>query len=213
MTGGNGSSAERRLELISTVLLALATVATAWSAYQSRQWTGVQAEGTSHATATRLAENRFAGLASRQTQIDVATFVQWVDAREQHNPQLASFYLQRFREEFKRAFAAWLATNPFENKAAPGTPFAMAQYRLKASQQADRLEATAAEQSERARAANQRADNYMLAVVLFASALFFAGISTKLRSLRARTAILGLGCVLFLGTVIWLATFPVQLTT
>jgi hypothetical protein len=53
----------------------------------------------------------------------------------------------------------------------------------------------------------------MLAVVLFASALFFAGISTKLESLNARRAILGLGWVLFLGTAIWLGTLPVQLTT
>ena len=51
---------ERRLELISTVLLALATVATAWAAYQSRQWTGVQSQGYSKATANRIAENRFA---------------------------------------------------------------------------------------------------------------------------------------------------------
>ena len=52
----------------------------------------------------------------------------------------------------------------------------------------------------------------MLAVVLFASSIFFAGISTRLESLRARTAVLALGCVLFLGTLIWIATFPVQLT-
>lgn len=53
----------------------------------------------------------------------------------------------------------------------------------------------------------------MLAVVLFASALFFAGISTKLQSSDVRLAVLGLGWVLFLGTAIWLATFPVRLTT
>jgi hypothetical protein len=52
----------------------------------------------------------------------------------------------------------------------------------------------------------------MLAVVLFAMSLFFAGISTKLQSLTARTAVLGLGCLLFLGTVIWLATLPIELT-
>jgi hypothetical protein len=52
----------------------------------------------------------------------------------------------------------------------------------------------------------------MLAVVLFASSLFFAGISTKLESVRARTAILGLGCVLFLGTAIWIFTLPMRLT-
>jgi hypothetical protein len=67
--------------------------------------------------------------------------------------------------------------------------------------------------SQRAKDANERADNYMLALVLFASALFFAGISTKLSTYNARLITLGLGWVLFLGTVIWLATFPVQLTT
>jgi hypothetical protein len=34
------SPSERRLELVATALLALATVATAWAAYQARQWTG-----------------------------------------------------------------------------------------------------------------------------------------------------------------------------
>ena len=207
------SPTERRLELISTVLLALATVATAWAAYQSRQWTGEQAQATSHATANRIAENRVSALANRQVQIDVATFIQWLDARQQHRSALADFYRARFRPEFQPPFASWLATRPFENKTAPPTPFAMPQYRLKASAQAERLEATAAADSEQAKEANQRADNYMLAVVLFASSLFFAGLSTKLQTLRARSAIVGLGCLVFLTAVIWIATSPVQLTT
>jgi hypothetical protein len=210
---GESSPAERRLEVVSTVLLALATVATAWAAYQSRQWTGEQSQGYSHATASRIAVNRVAAVANRQVQIDVATFIQWVDAHEHHDRGLAGFYQARFRDEFKPAFAAWLRTRPFEDAGAPPTPFAMPQYRLKASDEADQLEATAAAASEGAKEANQRAENYMLAVVLFASALFFAGISTKLQSVRARTAILGLGCILFLGTVIWISTFPVQVTT
>jgi hypothetical protein len=203
----------RRLELFSTILLALATVATAWAAYQSRQWTGEQSQGYSRATASRIAVNRFAALAGRQVQIDVATFIQWIDAHEEHRTGLARFYRVRFRDEFKPAFAAWLATRPFTDPSAPATPFAMPGYRLKASGHADRLEARAAAASERAKDANQRADNYMLAVVLFASSLFFAGISTKLEAVRARSAILGLGWILFLGTVIWVSTFPVQLTT
>jgi hypothetical protein len=48
----------------------------------------------------------------------------------------------------------------------------------------------------------------MLAVVLFASALFFAGLSTKMRTSGARIAVLGLGCFLFLVAVVWVATFP-----
>src|SRR5262249_39844883 len=69
--------AKRHLEWASTILLALATVATAWAAYQSRQWTGEQSTGYSQATAARISENRAAALANRQVQIDVATFIQW----------------------------------------------------------------------------------------------------------------------------------------
>ena len=80
---------ERWPELVSTVLLALASVATAWSAYQARVWTGEQALGTSHATAVRIAVNRSSAIASRQVQIDIATFIQWVDAHEEHRTELA----------------------------------------------------------------------------------------------------------------------------
>ena len=205
-------TSERRLELAATVLLALATVATAWSAYQARQWTGEQSQGYSHATAARIAENRSSALANRQVQIDVATLVQWVDAHEQGHDRLADFYRSRFRTEFKPAFSAWLATQPFTNENAPKTPFEMPQYRLAADGDARQLELKAAADSEHAKDANQRADNYTLAVVLFASSLFFAGISTKLESLTTRLVVLGLGATLFLGTVIWLATMPARVT-
>jgi hypothetical protein len=199
-----------RFEIVSTVVLALATVGTAWSAYQARQWTGEQSQSYSHATKDRLAENRTAALASRQVQIDVATFIQWVDARAQHRPALADFYRRRFRTEFKPAFAAWFATGPFRNPQAPATPFALSQYRLKASDQADRLEVEAAAASQQAKDANERADNYMLGVVLFASALFFGGISAKLQTRGARFVTLGLGCAVFLATAVWVATLPVH---
>ena len=199
-----------RLDVASTVLLAMATVATAWSAYQAREWTGRQALSTSHATAARITENRDAALANRQVQIDVATFTQWLNARAERHPELARFYEQRFRDEFKPAFAAWLATRPLTNRAAPETPFAMPQYRLAAQTAAQRQEASAAASSNDAKDANERANDYMLATVLFACALFFAGISSKLQTESARTWVLGLGCVLFVGTVIYLATLPAQ---
>jgi hypothetical protein len=37
--------------------------------------------------------------------------------------------------------------------------------------------------------------------------------SAKLRTRNARITLFGIGCVLFLGTVVWLATLPVQLPT
>jgi hypothetical protein len=143
---------------------------------------------------------------------DVATFTQWVDARAQGRAPLAAFYAARFRNEFKPAFRAWLATKPFTNRAAPKTPFAMPQYRLQAAARADRLEGVADAASQGAKDANQHADNYMLAVVLFASSLFFAGLSTKLESRTSRVTLLALGWVMFLGAAIWIATSPTHLT-
>jgi len=211
--GEQRSKTDHWLDWVATALLALATVATAWSAYQSRQWTGEQAQGYSHATAKRIEVNRASALANRQVQIDVATFIQWVDASAKHDSALADFYRARFRDEFAPAFRAWLATKPLTNPNAPKTPFVMPAYRLRSQVQADGLDRLAAADSEGAKAANQRADNYMLAVVLFASAIFFAGISIKVQTRNARIALLVLGCVLLVGTVVWLATLPVQLTT
>jgi len=197
---------------VATVLLALATLGTAWSAYESRQWTGQQSQGYSRATANRIAVNRTSALADRQVQIDVATFVQWVDARGHHDDALADFYRARFRDEFKPSFDAWLATRPLSNPNAPATPFAMPQYKLAATVEADRLEAEAGVASEEAKDANDRATSYMLAVVLFASALFFAGLSTKLDDRTARRLVLGLGCALLVGTLVFLAVQPIRLT-
>jgi hypothetical protein len=49
----------------------------------------------------------------------------------------------------------------------------------------------------------------VLALVLFAVALFFAGMATKLRSPSKQEVLLVLGWVVFLGAAVWVATFPV----
>jgi hypothetical protein len=202
---------DRRFELAATVLLAIAAVATAWAAYQSARWHSEQARGQSASIAARVESTRAANVANRQGQIDVALFTQWVDAYARDEDELADFYRKRFRAEFEPAFEAWVATRPLKNPAAPLSPFALPQYKLAATGQADRLEAQAAASSESVGQFIQRADNYSLAVVMFAAALFFAGISTRLQSRTPRTVVLGLGYALFLGSVIWIATFPVSL--
>jgi hypothetical protein len=51
----------------------------------------------------------------------------------------------------------------------------------------------------------------VLGVVLFAVALFFAGMSTKLSGRGVRTAMLVVGGVIFVGTAVWILTFPISL--
>jgi hypothetical protein len=202
---------QRRVELLATVLLAVAAVATAWGTYQSTLWRGEQAADSTKATAAHIESSQASTRAGQLTQVDIATFFQWVDADVADNRALAKFYRRRFRREFRPAFAAWIATSPRTNPTAPLSPFAMRQYRVAEAARAERLNTAAGVNADAAGEANQRSGNYVLAVVLFAVALFFAGMATKLRSLRRQEVLLVLGWVVFLGAAVWVATFPVTI--
>jgi hypothetical protein len=198
------------VELAAMLLLALAAVATAWSSYQATRWNGEQAKTASRVNKTRFEATRASDLANAQTEVDVATFIQWVDAYAQKEPELTSFYRRRFRDEFKPAFDAWVATKPLKTEDAPETPFAMPEYRLAAKARAQRFDREAERLAAQVRRDIQRASNYVLAVVLFAVALFFAGMSTRLGTRGLREGMLGVGWVVFLGAVAWIATSPVS---
>jgi hypothetical protein len=200
------------VERVAAILLASAALATAWSSYQASRWTGEQAKAFAVANAARVESTKAANLANAQTEVDVSVFTQWVDAQIHGDELLASFYRQRFRTEFMPAFDAWIATDPFDDPSAPPTPFAMPEYVLGAQQEADELEAAADAGASEARENVQRATNYVLGVVLFATALFFAGISTKLDSVSLRKAVLLLGALVFVLSAGWIATFPVSLS-
>ena len=77
---------------------------------------------------------------------------------------------------------------------------------------ADRLDAEAEQMAATVRRNVQRSANYVLGVVLFAVALFFAGMSTKLPSPGPRKVLLAVGCLVFVGTFAWIATFPISLS-
>jgi hypothetical protein len=201
-----------RVELVATTLLAVAAVATAWSGYQATRWNGEQAKASSRTNAIRIDAARAQGLAEAQKEVDVATFIQWVDAYAHRENELTTFYSRRFREEFKPAFAAWLATRPLTNADAPLTPFVMPQYRVAAEEEADRLDAEAEASAALVRRDIQRSTNYVLGVVLFTVALFFASMSMRLTDTRLRAVAVGIGCIVFLGTLVWIASSPVSLS-
>jgi len=206
------SRADERLDLVATVLLAVATVATAWSGYQASRWNGEQAKAAGRTNAIRIEAARAQGLAQAQKQVDVATFSSWADAYAHKDTLLADFYFRRFREEFRPAVQAWIATKPLLNPDAPLTPFAMPEYKPQAEADEKRLDAEAALSAAAVVRDIQRSSNYVLAAVLFAATLFFAGMSTKLPTLRLRRVLLAVGLLVFVGTMTWVAVSPVSVS-
>jgi hypothetical protein len=198
------------LEILVTVLLVVAAVATSWSSYQATRWNGEQAQASGRTNAIRIEAARASSLAEASTQVDVATFIAWAEADQEGDAERAAFFLDRFRPEFAVAFDAWIATDPTINPEAPKTPFPMPEYQLASRDEAERLDAEAEASAEQVRVNIQRASNYVLTVVLYAIALFFAGMSNKIVNRRLRIIMVGTGLAVLVGALVWVATFPVS---
>ncbi|MGZ5398758.1 MAG: hypothetical protein ACXWDL_10995 [Nocardioides sp.] len=198
-------------ELLVTALLVVAALGTSWSSYQATRWNGEQAAAAGRTNAIRIDAARAQGLSQAQTQVDVATFIAWADADRRGDDESASFFVQRFREEFRPAYDAWVETDPLTNDEAPPTPFAMDEYQVDSRDEAARLDAAAETSAAEVRLNIQRSSNYVLTVVLYAVVLFFAGMSTKLQNKRLRWVMTLTGCAVLIAAGAWIATFPVSL--
>jgi hypothetical protein len=125
------------------------------------------------------------------------------------NTELAEFYVERFRDEFKPAFEAWLATDPANNPDAPPSPFAMPEYTLKAQVDSVAFEKDAEALFEEGRQANLNGDRYVFTTVLLASVLFFAGIATRFEWQAIRWTLLIFGALMLLIGLFNMFTLPV----
>jgi hypothetical protein len=215
-----------RVELVFTVILAIAAVGTAWAGFQSAKWSGVQANSYAAASAARIESSRLSTEASQLRTVDVITFTQWLNALNaeiladpsarpdegyQPDPETVSGFLySRFRDEFRPAVEAWVALRPLVNEDAPSTPFQMAEYRVASDAEAARWQEQAEQRSAAARTANQRSDNYVLLSVLFALVLFFVALGGKAKAWRSRGLLLGLSVVTLLTAIGVLVTYPVE---
>lgn len=218
--------ASDRIELIATIIMALAAIATAWCAFQATKWSGIQAIEFSNANAARIESTRADNTAGQQTAVDIGLFTEWLnaisdelrageielEAGEPYEPTpetLSAFYYERMRDEFKPALEAWLATEPLANSDAPASPFAMEEYQLASAQQADELLEQAAVDRQDALDANQNGDNYVLTTVGFALVIFFGGVSSKLAERRNRWIALSVALLLFAGGLVAVFLLPV----
>lgn len=201
---------DRWVEFFSAVVLALATVATAWCAYQSTLWGGDETKYRAAANSATIKASQAANAALQQTSFQAGLFVQWAAAVSEENDLLSDFLYQRFPPALKTATDAWLATKPLQNPDAPSSPFVMPEYQLSERAEEARWQAEADAKWLDAENADQISDRYVLLTVVFASVLFFAGIAGKFQSRLIDLAMLcASGFVFLVGLAIAL-TFPIQ---
>lgn len=195
------SSLDRWVDLASVIVISAAAVLTAWCGYEAARWASVQTERFNEASAQRAA----AGVASARSNaletIDVATFLQYVNAVATKQIQEQHFIYRRFRPEMRRAMDAWIATNPLANHSAPSSPFAMPQYRLKTDDEARRLGFLATSTFDSATRTTTLSDQFVRLTVTFAAVSFLGGISTKFNFPHHIIVVVAGLCVLIYGLI------------
>jgi hypothetical protein len=200
---------ESWLEIVSAIMLAVVAIATAWNSYQAARWSSLAGIRYGKASARRVESTRASATAGQQSLVDVSLFTNWINAYAASDEKLLQFYQRRFRDEFKPAFEAWLATDPANNPDAPPSPFAMPEYVLENNEKATQLEQEASQFFAEGKQAIENSTRYVLNTVFLATVLFFVGISTRFKLNRLRFIILIFALGMLIYGLINLAVFPI----
>jgi hypothetical protein len=202
------SPAKKWIEPIVAVLMALATVSTAWCSYESAAWIRQSNRLMNESNAL---ERRAAVLDVQGSQaliIHASMFMQLLAAQHAGDEKLASFYAERFPPDVKKAYDAWLAQKPFENRAAAAHPFVPNLYQVRGAAEAAAARTDATARVAQAREAGNRSGQYLANTVLFATVLFFAGTAGKFEQARVRLFAAAFGVALFAFAVIRMLLMP-----
>jgi len=196
------------VEPVAALLMALATLSTAWCSYQSAAWTRQSNRLMNEFNSLE----RKAGLLSlqgmQQATIHTAMFMEVLAAKQAGNEQLANFYVERFPHDARKAYDAWLAEKPFENPNADPHPFVPNLYEVRGTRDAAELNSKATSRVEEARRAGSISGQYLANTVLFATVLFFASASGRFEQRRVRVVAFGFATAVFLFAVLRTAMLP-----
>jgi hypothetical protein len=197
-----------RIEIVEAVLLAVVAVATAWSGFQAAKWDGHQASLYSLSSKYRVQADSATTLSGQQRLYDNSTFGFWLQARAQGRKQDEKLFERRFRPEYRVAFNAWLALDPFNNPKAPPGPIFMPQYHNAQAERAvaKSLQATVA--YEAGTKAREKGDKYLRNTVLLATVLFLTALAQKFKFQNVRIGLLTVCAVLLVIALFFIARYP-----
>lgn len=186
--------ATNRVQLLAAILLGLAATLTAFSAYNASLKDGEALQGYTASNRTLSDANGFFAQGNQTHALDQQLFVSYVTAlQEEGGETLANYFKTLMRKELVAAIEWW---EPEENTAP--TPFDEVDgnpYTVEDFDEANALEAQAAEEFDAAAEDDDIGDRFELATVFFALTLFFGGVATLFARRAITAALLGIGLV------------------
>jgi hypothetical protein len=200
---------EEWLETLAILLLATASLATAWSGFQAAEWGADQSKKYSQASSRRVQANEAATNAHLDIMTDIATFNSYASAYAEDRPELMAFFEGQFSDRLQPAVVAWLATDPLTSEDAPNTPIEMVEYVVPNRLESDRLKNEANQLFEAGVHASTQSAAYVLNTLYLAAVLFFAAIANRVRLRAARVVMLVLGSMFLVYGMYHVITLPV----
>ncbi len=195
------------LELAVAIILSLATLTSTWCGYQARQWGGVA--GTSQVaadTAERQAAE-FTILALQLRTQDGLVLLEYWRAMREEDMKTAETIKAHMRPNLKAAVDATIAAGILTNPGVVG-PLQRPEYTLPEETRAMAEREKAGQMRAKAAAAGDRANQHVLLTLMFASVLFFGGISSTFTERRVRIGLAVVALVLFAFTAVRLLSLP-----
>ncbi|HSS15396.1 MAG TPA: hypothetical protein VLQ29_00260 [Candidatus Dormibacteraeota bacterium] len=210
LASSNRPPQEKRkwVEPVTAVLMALATLSTAWCSYQSAAWTRKSNRLMNEFNALERKAGLLTMQGTQQATIHAAMFMQLLAAQQAGNEKLVSFYVERFPPDVRKAYESWLAQKPFENPNADPHPFVPNLYEPRGTREAANATAKAATNQQEAGKAGSISGQYLANTVLFATVLFFASASGKFEQRRVRSLAFIFAVAVFLFALVRTAMLP-----
>jgi hypothetical protein len=199
---------KRWVEPVTALLMALATLSTAWCSYQSAAFTRKSNRRMNEFNSLERRAGLHTTQGMQQATIHVAMFMELLAAQQAGNEKLAKFYAERFPPDVRKAYDAWLAQKPFENPKADPHPFVPNLYEVRGTREAAEANAKAASSLQASRNASSVSGQYLANTVLFATVLFFASASGKFEQRRVRVVAFAFAVAVFLFAVVRTVMLP-----
>lgn len=197
-------------EPVTALLMAIASLGTAWCSYQSSNWNN---ESSGYSASSNDKQRNAMALHLEANQVEtaqVSVFLQTINATLNGNEKLSHFYTARLQGELKVAYEKWMTLKPFENLTAPPHPFVPGLYEPRYRKDMARLHEEAAGDARKSTVAGNHASGYLNLTVILATVLFFAGTAGKFDHRHVRWSSITFALTLFLYCGTRILMLPVK---
>jgi hypothetical protein len=199
---------EEIVEILEVLILAAAPSPPPGAATRRPGGDGRQSVLYGQSSRDRFQADAAATLGGQELAADASMFNAWLQARAAGNARLEAAFVRRFSPEYRRAFEAWLKTDPFTDPAAPAGPGHMPQYRNPRLEEAQRLNARASATFDEGTEARETADRYVRVTVLFALVLFLVAVGQRFRVRGVRLGAMAVAVGLLVYGLYTVSTLP-----